>query len=290
MRSFDHAEFPADRLRAERRESISVCVPARDEAATIAGVVAPLVGLLEAGVVDQVLVLDDDSRDGTGAIAARLGAEVVRPAELLAQFGPVLGKGDAMWRALSVVRGELVCFVDADSEDFGAHFACGLLGPLVCVPDVQFVKGFYRRPFKNGADDVLPTGGGRVTELAARPLLAAFYPELAGVRQPLAGEVAARRELLEQMAFCTGYAVEIGLLLDVFAHAGGDALAQVDLGSRQNRHRPLEELAPMAAAVLAAVTSRLWRERRLLDAGAVGAPPARPPLAELGAPRRARAV
>ena len=152
MRSFHHADFPADLLRARREETISVCVPAREEAPTIASVVGPLVALREAGVIDQVLVLDDDSRDATGEIAARLGAEVVRPAGLLPQFGPVLGKGDAMWRGLSVCSGDLVCFVDADSEDFGAHFACGLLGPLVCVPGVQFVKGFYRRPFKNGAD------------------------------------------------------------------------------------------------------------------------------------------
>ena len=146
MRSFHHAEFPADRLRAARVETVSVCVPAREEAATIAGVVGPLIALREAGVVDQVLVLDDDSRDGTGAIAAALGAEVVRPAALLPAFGPVLGKGDAMWRALSAVASDLVCFVDADSEDFGAHFATGLLGPLICDPEVQFVKGFYRRP------------------------------------------------------------------------------------------------------------------------------------------------
>ena len=290
MRTFHHAEFPADRLRAEREETISVCVPAREEAATIGGVVAPLVALLECGALDQVLVLDDDSIDATGQIAARLGAEVVQPATLLPEFGPVIGKGDAMWRALSVLRGELVCFVDADSEDFGAHFACGLLGPLVCEPGVQFVKGFYRRPFKNGRDDVQPTGGGRVTELTARPLLAAFYPELDAICQPLAGEIAARRDLLERMAFCTGYAVEIGLLLDVYADAGFDALAQVDLRTRQNRHQPLEDLRPMADAVLGAVTSRLLREGRLLSP-AVRRGEAlleRPPLAELRALRSAR--
>lgn len=287
MPSFHHAEFPADRLRAERSETISVCVPAREEAATIAGVVTPLVALREAGAIDQVLVLDDDSRDATGAIARRLGADVVRPAGLLPEFGPVLGKGDAMWRALSVLTGELVAFVDADSEDFGAHFACGLLGPLVCEPGVQFVKGFYRRPFKHGSDEVQPTGGGRVTELTARPLLAAFHPELADVRQPLAGEMAARRELLERMPFCTGYAVEIGLLLDVARDAGIEALAQVDLDSRQNRHRPLAELAPMAEAVLATVTTRLQRAGRLLDAGAIEHPLERPPLAGLRAVRTA---
>ena len=208
-----------------------------------------------------------------------------RPAALLPAFGPVLGKGDAMWRALSILRGDLVCFVDADSEDFGAHFACGLLGPLVCAPGVQFVKGFYRRPFKNGGEEALPTGGGRVTELTARPLLAAFYPELAAVRQPLAGEIAARRELLERMAFCTGYAVEMGLLLDVHAHAGIDALAQVDLDVRQNRHQRLEALTPMAAAVLGAVTSRLRREGRLTGEQRGEPLRERPPLAELGAMR-----
>jgi glucosyl-3-phosphoglycerate synthase len=287
VRSFHHAEFPAERLRDEREETISVCVPAREEALTIARVVAPLVALREAGVIDQVVVLDDDSRDGTGEIAARAGADVVRPAELLPEFGPVLGKGDAMWRALSIARGDLVCFVDADSEDFGAHFACGLLGPLVCAPGVQFVKGFYRRPFKNGGDDVQPTGGGRVTELTARPLLVAFHPALAGVRQPLAGEIAARRELLERMPFCTGYAVEMGLLLDIHEAVGAGALAQVDLDSRQNRHRRLEDLTPMAAAVLGAVTSRLEREGRLLGGPHGDAQLERPALAELRAMRPA---
>jgi glucosyl-3-phosphoglycerate synthase len=287
MRSFHHAEFPAERLRAEREETISVCVPARDEAATIAAIVAPLVALRRAGVVDQVLVLDSGSRDGTGAIAAALGADVLDPSELLPEFGPVLGKGDAMWRALTVASGDLVCFVDADSEDFGAHFALGLLGPLVCAPGVQFVKGFYRRPFKPNGGPPEPTGGGRVTELTARPLLQAFYPELASVRQPLAGEFAARRELLERMPFCTGYAVEMGLLLDVHAAMGVNALAQVDLDSRQNRHQRLEDLTPMAAAVLGAVTSRLRREGRLLehDGGGNGAAtPERPPLAQVRAP------
>ncbi len=290
MRRFHHAEFPADRLRAEREETISVCVPARDEEQTIAAVVAPLVALREAGVVDEVLVLDDDSTDATAVIAAGLGADVVAPAGLLAQFGPVLGKGDVMWRALSVCTGDLVCFVDADSEDFGGHFARGLLGPLVCVPQVQFVKGFYRRPFKrSGAQPPEPSGGGRVTELAARPLLAAFYPGLASVRQPLAGEVAARRELLERMPFCTGYAVEMGLLLDVYEDAGAGALAQVDLDVRQNRHQPLEDLTPMAAAVLGAVTTRLRRAGRLLGDGDGDDPVAleRPPLAQLRALRAA---
>ncbi|MEJ7787464.1 MAG: glucosyl-3-phosphoglycerate synthase [Solirubrobacteraceae bacterium] len=280
-RTFHHGCFSPDRLRVERLETVSVCVPARNEATTILAVVKPLMELHEAGVIDQVLVLDDDSHDGTGAMAASLGAEVVRPSALLPAFGPVLGKGDAMWRALSVLTGDLVCFVDADSEDFGAHFVTGLLGPLICSPRLQFVKGFYRRPFKMGGT-VEPTGGGRVTELTARPLLAAFYPELATIRQPLAGEFAARRELLERTAFCAGYAVEMGLLLDVYADVGIGAIAQTDLDARQNRHQALEDLAAMAGAVLGAVNSRLHREGRLTgDGGLARELVERPPLAAL---------
>jgi glucosyl-3-phosphoglycerate synthase len=285
VRSFHHSQFPADRLRAEREDTISVCVPAREEAASIAGVVGPLVALRDAGVVDQVVVVDADSIDGTGAIAAELGAEVHRESDLMADFGPVVGKGDAMWRALGVLTGDLVCFVDGDTEEFDERFACGVLGPLVCEPGVQFVKGYFRRPFRYG-DSVAPTGGGRVTELTARPLLQAFYPELAQFHQPLAGEMAGRRELLERIPFCTGYAVETGLLLDVHAQAGLDAMVQVDLDVRQNRHQSIADLAPMAFAVVAAVRSRLRREGRLLD-GCSEPLLERPPLDELRALRGA---
>ena len=284
--SFHHSDFPADRLRAERTETISVCVPVREEAATIAGVVEPLLSLRAHGVIDQVVVVDASSADGTAQIAAAAGAEVFDEAALVPEFGPVVGKGDAMWRSLSVLTGDLVCFVDGDTEEFHERFACGVLGPLVCDPQVQFVKGFFRRPFRESGGVTAPTGGGRVTELTARPLLEAFYPELAEMRQPLAGEMAGRRDLLERVAFCTGYSIEMGLLLDVYAEVGLDGLAQVDLCVRQNRHQSIADLAPMSAAVLAAVTSRLHREGRLLD------PPAidlleRPPLTELRALRGA---
>ncbi|HWH11917.1 MAG TPA: glucosyl-3-phosphoglycerate synthase [Solirubrobacteraceae bacterium] len=276
LRSFHHSEFPAERLRAERTQTISVCVPTREEASTIAGVVGPLVSLRDLGVVDQVVVIDAGSVDGTAAIARGGGAEVHAEAELVPEFGPVAGKGDAMWRALSVLTGDLVCFVDGDTEDFDERFACGVLGPLVCDPRVHYVKGFYRRPFRSSGS-ISPTGGGRVTELTARPLLAAFYPELATIRQPLAGEMAGRRDLLERIAFCTGYAVEIGLLLDIYAEVGLGGMAQVDLDVRQNDHQPLDALAAMSAAVLGVVTSRLRREGRLLDDARVGAPLERPP-------------
>lgn len=248
-------------------------MPARDEARTIGPIVESLVRLRELGAVDEVVVVDA-SADGTGDIAARLGAEVHAQADLMPGFGEVRGKGDAMWRALSVLRGDVVCFVDADTERFGQHFVSGLVGPLVVEPSVQFVKGFYRRPFRLG-DEVSPEGGGRVTELTARPALELFYPQLAQIRQPLAGEIAARRELLERLPFATGYAVEIAMLIDAFELAGIDAIAQVDLDERQNRHQPLSELGPMALEVMRAVLSR---------AGAAdGAIVERPPMASLRA-------
>jgi glucosyl-3-phosphoglycerate synthase len=256
-----HGEFPPQRLAATRECSVSVCLPARDEARTIGPILEELIPLRDRGVLDQIVVVDRSS-DGTAEIARALGAEVHCQDDLMPELGPVLGKGDAMWRALPVLTGEVICFLDADSERFGAHFACGVLGPLLCRPEIAFVKGFYRRPFRMG-DTTMPDGGGRVTELTARPLLNLFYPELAAVRQPLAGEIAARRELLERLPFATGYGVDIGLLIDAYTTVGLDAIAQVDLEVRQNAHQPLRDLGPMAYAVLQAVAVRLEREGRL---------------------------
>jgi glucosyl-3-phosphoglycerate synthase len=260
--TYSHVDFPAERLAAERSQSVSVCLPARNEVSTIAAILASLLELRDRGVIDQVVVVDD-STDGTAEIARALGAEVFDQEKLAPELGPVLGKGDAMWRSLPTLTGDVVCFVDADTERFGAHFVCGLLGPLLCGPEgIALVKGLYRRPFQVGGV-ILPEGGGRVTELTARPLLNLFYPELAGVAQPLAGEVAARRDLLERLPFVTGYGVDIALLIDAYQAAGLDAIAQVDLGERQNAHQSLRELGPMAFSVLRALASRLQREGRL---------------------------
>jgi glucosyl-3-phosphoglycerate synthase len=262
-RTFHHSEFPAERLAAERTRSVSACVPARNEEQTIGPIVADLVSLRDAGAIDEVVVIDAGSRDSTPQIAAEAGAYVHEESDLLPEQGEVLGKGDAMWRSLSVLESDVIVFLDADSEGFGPHFATGLIGPLVCGDTgVEFVKAFYRRPLKVG-EVSLPEGGGRVTELMARPLLNLFYPELAGFRQPLAGELAATRELLLRLPFATGYAVEIAMLIDAWREVGLDALAQVDIEMRQNRHQPLAELTPMAYAVLRAVCTRLEREGRL---------------------------
>ena len=253
---------------------ISVCVPARDEAETIGQIVETLMALRDSGEIGQVTVVDA-STDGTGSIAAALGAEVYAQASLMPEFGPVLGKGDAMWRALTVLSGDIVCFVDADTLHFGPHFVRELVRPLVSDRHIRFVKAFYRRPFQLGAERS-EEGGGRVTELTARPLLEVFYPPLAGIRQPLAGEIAARRELLERLPFATGYAVEIAMLIDAFEVAGIEGIAQVDLDERQNRHQPLSALRPMATEVLQTVLSR---------AGVAAEMPVveRPPMASLRA-------
>jgi glucosyl-3-phosphoglycerate synthase len=277
-RSFHHSLYPPERIAAERDCGVSVCLPARECAGTVGQIVGALVELRKSSVIDEIVVVDAASADGTAAVARRAGAIVWQEAELMPAYGPVLGKGDAMWRALSVLSGELVCFIDADSEGRSSHFVTGLLGPLVCEPGISFVKGFYRRPF-GSAEGEEADGGGRVNRLTARPALRVFYPELAEVRQPLAGEVAARRQLLESLPFATGYGVEIAMLIDAWREHGLEAIAQVDLDEHHNRHQPLSALTQMAATVLATIAGRLEREGRLQ--GAEGAPPERPPLASV---------
>lgn len=227
---------------------VSVCVPARNEAATVAGVVSPLVAALEGPerLVDEVIVVDDGSVDATGSIAGALGARVLHR-------GRRPGKGAAMAEAARVANGDIVVFVDADVRNFGLHFVTGLVEPLLADPSVVLVKGTYHRAGNGGA------GGGRVTELLARPLLRRLVPELAFLRQPLAGEVAIRRHALDGLVLEPGYGVEIGMLIDVARRFGPAAVTQVDLGERVHRNRPLEELAGQADEVLAAVLSRTGR-------------------------------
>ena len=228
-------------------------LPAREVAATIGPVLDAIAPLERAGLVDEVLVVDAGSRDGTAEIAAARGARVADESRLMAHFGPALGKGDAMWRGLAATSGEIVAFLDTDTEDFHAGFVTGLLGPLLTDDTVAFVKGAFRRPLRVGAT-VVPDGGGRVTELVARPLLNLHVPELAGFLQPLAGEVAARRELLERLPFPVGYGVEIAMLIDALRAVGLDRMAQV-----RPRHAPEP---PPAAARAERDGARRARHRR----------------------------
>jgi glucosyl-3-phosphoglycerate synthase len=255
-RSYPACREPAAELARKRTATVSVVVPAKEVADTIGGVVDVLVGTREAGLVDEVLVVDAASQDGTADVARRRGADVAQEDALCPDVGPARGKGDAMWRGLAATTGEIVVYVDGDSEQFHEHFVTSLLAPLFADEGVALVKGSFRRPFRVG-DTILPAGGGRVTELLARPLLNLHRPELAGFVQPLAGEIAARRSLLERLAFPVGYGVEIAMMLDAHERVGIDALAQADLGERQNRHQSLEALSAMAMAVLVAAERRI---------------------------------
>ncbi len=240
--TFHHSRFPPERLAGLKHgRRVSVCIPARDEAGTLGPILSCVQSELVsgAGLVDEVVVVDDGSRDATAQVAEAAGARVVTTGS------EGLGKGQALWRAVAESSGDLVVFCDADVANFGPHFVTGLLGPLLEAGEVALVKGFYQRPL-----DGAGRGGGRVTELVARPLIATLFPHLGGVIQPLAGETAATRQVLEQVAFAHGYGVELGLLIDVSTRWGTGSLAQVDLGVRVHRNRPLEELSVQALAVM----------------------------------------
>jgi glucosyl-3-phosphoglycerate synthase len=266
-RSFHHGDFQSLAVASNgaERPSTTLIFPARNVAGTI-GTILTVVADLRArtGLPDQVIVVDADSPDGTADIARAHGAEVYSENELMRGYGPAQGKGDAMWRSLSVARGDIIMFADSDTTDFCDHFVYGTLGPLLADTSIQFCKAAYRRPFTQGEKSV-PDGGGRVTELMAKPLINLFYPELAGFVQPLAGEFAARREVLAAVPFFTGYGVEIGMMIDVFAEVGLEGMAQVDLGTRQNRHQTLASLTKMASVVLRTVAMREGLALRELD-------------------------
>jgi glucosyl-3-phosphoglycerate synthase len=252
-----HGEFPLEALLAEkaaRGATVQVVIPARDEATTIGPIVSAVRrGLMEgSGLVDALVVVDDASSDETAAVARRSGAQVVA--------GPGEGKGEAMARALSLFAPEpesLVVFLDGDVTDFEPHFVTGLLGPLLCSEQVELVKGCYDRPLGPSG-----SGGGRVTELVAKPALSLYFPDLCGLAQPLSGETALRASLAKETGLAGGYAVEVALLIDTYLLAGTSAIAEVDLGVRHHRNRRLAELVPQASEVLAAVLERAGALRR----------------------------
>lgn len=269
-RSYDCRQFSVEEMSRRKRElgvSVTAVLPCRNVADTVGGIIDEMHAVNEsvsnkAPLIDQILAVDADSEDGTSDVAVKHGAEVFSENELMADHGGAHGKGDAMWRALSVSRGDLVMYVDADTRDFRPELAYGVLGPVLHVPQVRYVKAAYRRPFKAG-EKLEEDGGGRVTELSAKPLFNLFYPELSGFVQPLAGEFVADKELFCSIPFMTGYAIETSIMIDVLNRAGLAAMAQVDLGTRQNRHQSLRDLSRMSYAVLRAVARRMREDGRL---------------------------
>lgn len=254
VRTFDGSQFDRETLTdLKDGQRISVCIPARNEEPTIGGIVGAIQDELvtSVGLVDEIIVVDDHSTDDTADVATAAGAKVIRASEVLSSHVTGHGKGEAMWRSLHASSGDLVVWCDADLVDFDAAFVVGLVGPLLTQSSVMFVKGCYERPI-----DDRPEGGGRVTELMARPALSLLFPELSAIDQPLAGECAGRREALMSVPFTRGYGVDIGLVIDIASSFGLESIAQVDLGIRRHRNRTYEELTPMATQVLAAVLSR----------------------------------
>lgn len=244
----------AELIAAKAGRTISVVLPALNEQATIESVIDSITGLVD-DLVDELIVLDSGSTDDTEIRSIAAGARVVSREQAVPEVPPQPGKGEALWRSLAATSGDIVVFVDSDLIDPDPMFVPKLVGPLLTGDGIHLVKGFYRRPLKvNGTEDA--TGGGRVTELVARPLLTALRPELGAVLQPLGGEYAGSRELLASVPFAPGYGVEIGLLIDTYDRLGLDAIAQVNLGVRAHRNRPLAELAVMSRQVVATLLSR----------------------------------
>ncbi|WP_103502128.1 glucosyl-3-phosphoglycerate synthase, partial [Streptomyces sp. SM14] len=261
-RSWSAADRPLSRLLAAKRRagpagSVSVVLPALDEEATVGPIVEAIrTDLMErVPLVDELMVLDSGSTDRTAEVAGAAGAKVVHRDEVLPRLPALPGKGEVLWRSLFATSGEIVCFVDADLREFDSRFVSGIVGPLLTDPGVELVKAMYDRPL--GTEQAGAGQGGRVTELVARPLLNLHWPRLAGVVQPLGGEYAARRSLLEQLPFPVGYGVELGTLIDTLRISGLDAIAQVDVGVRRHRHQDGQALGRMAAAIYRTAQTRL---------------------------------
>ena len=259
------ADWPVSSLLAAKNEqNVTVVLPALNEAATVGRIVARIRRelVVRHRLVDELVVMDSGSTDSTVDVAASAGARVVRREDVLPEFPAYDGKGEVLWRSLAATFGDVLVFVDSDLRDFSTTFVTGLLGPLLTDPTVQFVKATYDRPLQSG-ETVVAAGGGRVTELVARPLINMYWPELAGFVQPLGGEYAARRSLLERLPFPCGYGVEFGLLVDALAAVGLDAMAQVDLVRRKHRNASVTKLGQMAAEIMQVAVDRLEREGRL---------------------------
>jgi len=266
-RTFHHASFWDLKKLVEAKErrglSISLCLPTLNEEQTIGKEIVILKSELRDRypLLDEIAVIDSGSTDRTREIAASFGADVYLASEHLQQYGEHRGKGENLWKALYLLKGDIIVYVDTDIANIHPRFVYGLVGPLINDPQIQYVKAFYDRPlaFSQG---LRPTGGGRVTEILIRPLFCLFYPELAFILQPLSGEYAGRRSILERIAFPVGYGVETSMLIDIYAQLGLDAFAQTDLDRRVHRNQETVALGRMAFGVLKTFLSRLTQQQK----------------------------
>jgi glycosyltransferase involved in cell wall biosynthesis len=245
-------------LKEKQGSTISLALPALNEEETVGKVITTIKKVLmdKVPLLDEIVLIDSDSSDNTRQIAEDLGIPVYIHQQLLPELGARHGKGEALWKSLLVTKGDIIAWIDTDVVNIHPRFVYGIIGPLLLNRTIQFVKGFYRRPLKVGKK-MQAGGGGRVTELTARPLLNLFYPELSGVIQPLSGEYAGRRESLEKAVFFSGYGVETGLLIDIFEQHGLGAIAQVDLLERIHHNQELEALSKMSFAIIQTVLRKL---------------------------------
>ena len=275
-REHHHREFALEDLMAAKgSHRISLCIPARNEAATVGLIVTTLHSALvrESSLLDDLVVIDHASTDATAQIARDAGARVISADSVLPDYGPALGKGDVLWRSLAATTGDIVVWLDADLVGLTADVVVGLVGPLLADPSVTLVRAVYERTLSGQTGE-----GGRVTELTARPVLSLLHPRLAHVRQPLGGEYAARREVLKSVPFEPDYGVEMGLLIDIAAAWGAESIAQVDVGTRVHRNRPLSSLTGQAREVLRAALSRADTSAA---PGLRGDLPLRPPMRDV---------
>ncbi len=264
--TYNYKVFPVDRLvkfKKKKNLTISLCFPTLNEAQTI-GKILDIVrkSIYEPGLVDEVVVIDSNSLDRTVGVVRSAGFKVLQHRNILPEYGSFKGKGDALWKSLAVLKGDIIIWCDSDIMNFKPRFIYGILGPMLIDDNISFVKGFYRRPLKIDSS-YLKGEGGRVTELLVRPMLNLFYPELSKVFQPLSGEYAGRRAILESIPFSTGYGVEVGMLIEIFERFGLDVIAQVNLKRRVHRNQPISALSKMSFGILQTLIRKLQHYNKL---------------------------
>ncbi len=261
--TFKHAEFEdLDYLVEKKREknlSISLCLPTLNEEKTIAKEIVIMRSELMAHhpLLDEIIVIDSGSKDKTVEIAKYYGADVHYSADILPHLDPFSGKGENLWKALYIANGDIIVYLDADIKNIHHRFAFGLIGPLLLNDHIKYCKAFYDRPISDGEKGIRHTGGGRVTELVVRPLFALFFPELTQIMQPLSGEYAGFRDILEKISFPIGYGIETAMLLDIYQKWGLDVIAQVDLDRRVHRNQSTKALGKMSFAIMQCLLNRL---------------------------------